>query len=185
MQGSTIKNTGRKLFPRTIGKTTGAVVVAAAMSIVATVPLAPAVQAAQGNILFGVNITTNNACVVLVRRGGTMTQNVGGDVLSSKNAGGVTGIADVYSIFNYQVTVDPPPFFLTAPAGGNNGVSFETTFSGTSITNGVNFGEQAGNIPVTLNSGFSGTRVTVDVTATRPDGFPAGSYQTVSIVRCE
>ena len=149
------------------------------------VPVQQRVEAAQGNVQFGINITTNNSCVVIVRRAGTLAQNAGGNVLSSKNAGGVTGIADVFSLLDYQVTAEAPPFFLNSPSGANTGTTFETTFSGTSITNGINFGEQPGTTPVTLNTGFSGTRVVVDLTATRSDGFPAGNYQTVSIIRCE
>ena len=101
----------RKLLGKWISKTT-CLSFASAFTIcfLSIVPLSPAVHAAQGNVQFGVNITTNNSCVVIIRQGGTLSQNAGGNVLSSLNAGGVAGVADVFSLLDYQVTVDPPPF---------------------------------------------------------------------------
>jgi len=167
------------------GKTASFLIRLLALGACGTLPFASVTQAATANVLFGTNLTTNNACVVIVRQGGTMAVNTTGTQMSSKNAGGSAGVADVFSITNYDITLDPPPFFLNSPPGGNDNVTFTTTFSGTSIFRGRNFADQDGGIPVRLRTGFNITRVTGHLIATRPDTFPAGNYQTVAILRCE
>jgi len=175
-----------KVQRRFSGKKTASLLIRLlALGVCGTLPFASVTQAATANVLFGTNLTTNNACVVIVRQGGTMTIDTTPTQMSSKNAGGSAGVADVFSISNYDVTLDPPPFFLTSPAGGNDNVTFTTTFSGTSLFRGRNFADQDGAIPVRLRNGFSATRITAHLTATRPDAFPAGNYQTVAILRCE
>ena len=83
------------------------------------------------------------------------------------------------------ISVDTPTTFLTFPAGGDTGVSFAVTYSGTSIFRGRTFAEQPGSNAVRLRGGFSITRVNVNLTATKPDGFPAGAYTGYATVRCE
>ena len=62
-------------------------VLACMLNTMAVQPSAPA----QGNVLFGANLTTNNACFIIVRNGGTMVQNPGGSQMSSRFAGGQSG----------------------------------------------------------------------------------------------
>ncbi len=142
-------------------------------------------NAAQDNVQFWGNITTNNPCVVILGRQGQLGVSPDLRQLSSKISGGVSGVADIYSLIGYQISVDGPSFFMTAPAGGNNGVAFTTTFSGSNIFRGITFPEQPGSQQVRLNAGFSITRVNIHLVADRPDSFPSGSYTAITTVRCE
>ena len=78
---------------------------------------APDGRAATGNVYFGGDVTNNNACVVILRQNGTMMPNANATQLSSRLPGGQIGIADVYSIWRYYVTVDAPPYFPSSPSG--------------------------------------------------------------------
>ena len=147
--------------------------------------LANSSVAAQGDIPFVADVTNNNACVIIVQREGTLVQNPAGTQLNSKLAGGQSGVADVYSIWRYEVSVSGPFVFSSRPAGGDDGVTFTTLFSGQSIFRGRTFAEQPGNNAVRLRSGFSITRINVNLIADRPDPFPAGTYQADATVRCE
>jgi type 1 fimbria pilin len=142
-------------------------------------------NAAQGNVQFWGNITVNNSCVITLVRNGQMAPSTDLRQLSSKLAGGMSGVADITSLRSYDVSVDAPSFFITAPGTGNNGVAFATTFSGTSIYRGVAFAEQPGGQKVRLNNGYSVTRVNVHLAANRPTSFPAGNYAAITTVRCE
>ncbi len=158
---------------------------ASAIAINSSVQVDPGTSA-QGNVLFGGDLTSNNPCVVIIRRAGTLAQNATATQLSSRNAGGQSGIADVFSIFRYELSVSPPPFFTSRPNGGDDGVTYQTFFSGVNLNGrGVSFPTQSGSIPVQLTNFFSFTRLTVDLEANRPDPFPAGNYATYATVRCE
>lgn len=159
-----------------------AVAIAASINTMVVQPSMPA----QGNVIFGANLTTNNACAIIVRQSGTMAQNTAGTQLSSRLPSGQAGIADVFAIFPYQISVDTPPYFSSRPAGGDDNVTFSAWFSGQALNSrGANFPSQPGNNPVTLSRYFSYTRLSVDLEASRPDPFPPGSYSTYAIVRCE
>lgn len=138
-----------------------------------------------GTLHFGGNITYSNACAIIVGAPGTITPNPDSTQLSSKNAGGKQGIADVYSIWRYGISVSSPDFFTNAPSGGNDNTTFTTTFSGESLYHGRTFPERSGDRPVRLRNGYSITRVYVDLEADRTDSFPSGDYSAVAIVRCE
>ena len=141
---------------------------------------------AQGNVLFGGNLTTNNACWIIVRQPGDFATNASNTMLSSRLPGGQSGIADVFAIFPYQISVDTPPFFTSRPLGGDDNVTYQAFFAGQALNpRGSTFPSQPGNNPVTLSNFFSYTRLTVDLEASRPDPFPTGNYSTYAIVRCE
>lgn len=146
-----------------------------------------AADAASGNVWFGINLSAPALCVIIVRNDGTLALDGTRQILSSKETGGSSATADVYSLRSYNVTVDAVPFFVTSPSGGNTGVTITSSFSGTALNfRGLTFAEQPGNVPVTLNSGFSGTRLDINMDATRAGSiYPAGNYTAVSIVRCE
>ncbi|MCB1423543.1 MAG: hypothetical protein KDJ69_13985 [Nitratireductor sp.] len=140
---------------------------------------------ASGTIQFGGNITYSNSCSIVVGAPGTITPNADSTQLSSKNAGGQQGVADIYSIHRYDISVSSPDFFTNAPSGGNDNATFTTTFSGESLHRGRTFSERPGDSPVRLRNGYSITRVFVDLEADRTDSFPSGNYTAVAIVRCE
>lgn len=141
--------------------------------------------AATGNINFYGDITQPNACIINVTRDGVLAPNAGSNVLSSKEAGGLSGQARIISFWAYDLSIDPVPFFTTAPPGGNDNVNFSTTFSGQSVLLGRTFAERPGTSPVTLRFGFSVTDIDIHLVASRPDVYPAGDYEAVAIVRCE
>jgi hypothetical protein len=141
--------------------------------------------AAQDSVQFMGNITDNNSCVITLIQSGELGVSPDMRQLSSKLAGGRPGIADITSRRNYFISVDGPSFFMTAPAGGNNGVTFTTTYSGTDISRGRNFAEQPGSQAVRLRGNVSTTRVNIHLVANRPDNFPGGDYSALTVVRCE
>ncbi len=142
-------------------------------------------HAAQDNVQFWGNITTNNPCVVILGRQGQLGVSPDLRQLSSKLPGGLSGMVDVFALRSYDISVDSPTFFMTAPPGGNNGVSFVTTYSGAAVFGSTNFPEQPGSQKVRLKNGFSLTRLNIHLVANRPDSFPGGSYTAVTTVRCE
>lgn len=157
-----------------------------ASAVLTLVTLFPSTAApSSGTLHFGGNITYSNACAIVVGAPGAITPNPDGTKLSSKNAGGQQGVADVYSIWHYDISVSSPDFFTNAPAGGNDNTTFTTTFSGESLYRGRTFSERPGDSPVRLRNGYSITRVHVDLEAGRNDSFPSGDYTAVTIVRCE
>lgn len=146
-----------------------------------------AADAASGNVNFGINIYTPNACFIVVRNDGTLGVDATRQVLSSKEAGGVSAVADVYSFSNYWLQVDAVPFFLAMPTGGDSGVTISSTFSGTALNpRGRTFAERPGNNRIRLRRRYSATRVTIDMAANRVGSpYPAGDYTALSILRCE
>jgi hypothetical protein len=141
------------------------------------------VQAA--NMQFSAEVTPPNACTMILGRDGELGISVDKKTLSSKIAGGLSGIVDVFSFGSFDVTADAPSGFSTAPASGNVGVSMATRFSGIDIFRGRTFSERDGDLPVTLRSGISITRLNIHLIATRPTEFPGGDYTGVVTVRCE
>lgn len=145
----------------------------------------PADASSQGVFFVG-NITDANRCTVNIISDGHLALSSDMRTLSSKLAGGFGGVADVTSSRAYNMTVEAVPFFTQSPSGGNDNTTFEARFSGVSVNKGVNFAEQAGNIPVKTRGANSTTRITAQLIATRTgSAFPGGSYQGQVIVRCE
>ncbi len=135
---------------------------------------------------FGVNIYEDNSCTVQLVQNGTMGVNPGKNQMSSKIAGGTPGIADVYSLRNYEVTVDAVNYFITSPTTGSDATAFTPTFSGTSINRGRTFAERPGNQAMRLRGGYSITRINVNLVVDKLIGtFAAGNYAATTIVRCE
>lgn len=145
----------------------------------------PAGASSQG-VLFVGNITDANRCAVNIINDGHLALSADMRTLSSKLPGGWGGVADVTSSRAYNMTVEAVPFFTQSPSGGNDNTTFEARFSGVSISKGVNFAEQAGNIPVKTLGANSTTRITAQLIATRTgSAFPGGAYKGQVIVRCE
>ena len=145
----------------------------------------PAVAKTAG-VNFGINIAVNNSCTVLLIQNGTMAANAAFNQLSSRIAGGTSGIADVVSQRAYDVTVGAYNYFPTSPSTGSDNTTFTPTFAGTSISRGLTFAERPGNQAVRLRGGNSTTRITVNLVVDKLTGtFPAGNYSATTIVRCE
>ena len=142
--------------------------------------------ATQAAVYFGVSLAEDNRCTVLLIQNGTMGLNPAFNKLSSKIAGGTSGIADVISQRAYDVTVDAYNYFPTSPSTGSDNTTFTPTFAGTSISRGRTFAERPGNQAMRLRGGISTTRITVNLVVDKLAGtFPSGNYSATTIVRCE
>ncbi|MCC0019980.1 MAG: hypothetical protein H6888_02785 [Nitratireductor sp.] len=121
-------------------------------------------------------------CIIVVTDDGAIYNMPGTNRLTSSGSGGRPGRASVYaSRKSYRLSIDPPLGFRSAPAGGNSGVVFSTSFSGNGATS---FSRRPGSSDQKLREGV--TRVEVDFVADRGnDTFPAGSYQAELNLRCE
>lgn len=142
--------------------------------------------AAAANMQFSAEVTPPNGCTIVVQRDGLLGLSGDKKVLSSKLAGGLSGIADVFSGGNYSLTAESTPGFTTAPSGGNSNTTFSSLFSGIDIFRGRTFSERNGTNPIHLRGGISITRVNVHLVATRTGSdFPGGDYTGSVVVRCE
>ena len=142
-------------------------------------------------------IIGGESCEIVVHSSGVMTTNAGETVLSSQEAGGSGGVATVTSRKltgnppglgpAFWVSFEAPTGFSTMPVGGDTGVTFETRFSGVSISRGRNFTNRRGDRPRRLRRrGVSITQITGDLIARRTGSpFPSGAYSAVGILRCE
>jgi hypothetical protein len=148
----------------------------AVVSAMLAAPL-PAV-AATGNVQF--DATVNNTCSITVNQAGLLTANVGQTSLSSLNAGGAAGQADIVATSaNYNVSIDQPTAWGTFPTGGDTNVTFAATYSASGATTVASTN--------TANPLATGTTaVNVDLSATKSSGsFPTGTYAAVVVLRCE
>jgi len=154
---------------------------------IGTVSMVPAhSQTAPGSVPFRAEIYQVTLCLITVDpQAGIIVPSADSTQLSSQLPGGRPGRVEVRSIRPYEIYVSDPPFFDNAPPGGNVNTTVRSFFSGTSVQNGVNFGPQAGSVRQQLNGGFSITDVEVNVVASKPDGFPPGSYSVFAVIRCE
>ena len=148
----------------------------AAVSALLAAPL-PAV-AATGNVQF--DATVNNTCSITVNQAGLLTANVGQTSLSSGNAGGAPGQADIVATSaNYNVSIDQPTAWGTFPTGGDTNVAFAATYATTGATTLT-----TRNTAAPLATGT--TAVNVNLSATKSSGsFPTGTYAAVVVLRCE
>ncbi len=155
-----------------------------AACVFAAIPFSPGASAQTVN--FNGNIPAPNACIIIVLSDGTLAPNPTGTQLSSKNPGGVGGIARVISFTNYRIWLDAPAFFLSSPPGfDGSGVAFSTLFSGTSIFRGRNFTDRPGTNPRRLRRGFSITEITADLIADNTGPYSTGNYTSYATLRCE
>ena len=143
-------------------------------------------QAAQAGVNFGVNIYYHNLCSIVLQENGTLAPNGDNTLLSSKQPGGAPGKARVTSFGAYDLTADEVSFFLSDPGNMSLGSTFVARFSGQAVNNrGRTFAERDGGNAMRLRTGYSITDVTVNLDVTRPNGFAAGDYTALTIVRCE
>lgn len=134
--------------------------------------------AATGDVQF--DAVVNNTCTIAVGPAGVLTTNVGQTTLSSANAGGSAGTADITATSAaYQVSVNAPTAFATAPVNGGTNVTFAANYASAGATTLA-----AGNTARPLSTGVS--NITVNMTATKTSGsFPTGTYAAIVVLRCE
>ncbi|MEM9330853.1 MAG: hypothetical protein AAGA53_05975 [Pseudomonadota bacterium] len=150
----------------------------AAVAAFVAVPLQA--QAVTDNIPF--TGTVSATCLITVTGGGTLAANAGFTSLSSVNAGGAAGTANVTSNGAFSVSLDPVTNFdptTTAPNADLN-----TLFNSSYDLAGANTTTGATGTTALANTGI--TNVSVDLTATKSSGvFEAGSYDATVVLRCE
>jgi hypothetical protein len=139
---------------------------------------APA-QAAVGSVQFNGVVLSN--CTIVITTPGTLDLSADGLKLSSKEGLGIPGSATLLTTgAGYRVDVGTPTSFTLAPSGVNSGVGFATQYSATGVSAAVNV--QGG---ITTALGIGVTNLSVNLTASRPAGFPAGIYAAQTTVTCE
>ena len=137
------------------------------------------VHAAQGSAVFTANLLST--CTVLVGTPGVLDLSADGTVLST-NGGGLgtaAGVTVTTTGTGYNVDVTSPTSFITEPSS-TSGAVFSTQYdlSGVTIAAGI-----TGGVSTSLNLGV--TVVGIDMSVTRSEGFPAGSYTAQTVVTCE
>ena len=149
------------------------------------------------DIIFNASATTSGeACIIELQREGQLGISPNLRTFNSERNGGFGALVQVTSrkqtpspTPGFEITLEPPTSFTTAPAGGNDNVSWRTRFLGTSISNGVNFNRRNGTRSVDLpDDGTSITQVTGHLRARKPRGdvFPGGGlYRAEALFRCE
>ncbi len=132
-----------------------------------------------GDVIF--NGSLLDICIVLVTGSGTIAPNATYTEMSSEHAGGARGEATITTTStNFDVAVDAPSAFSSAPAGADTGVTYEAMVSASGVTSLLDVVDG-----VLSPLGLGLTTLDVGVTATRGAGvFPAGAYQIPVTVRC-
>lgn len=143
-------------------------------------------SAHSANVPFAGSVAERDYCIIVLLSPGALAESTDSQVLSSKEAGGVPGVADVFAGKNKKLSVDAPSSFDTMPVDGDNGVTFETFHSGASIVSGKDYSEFAGTKEVPITGSDSQTRISINLVATRTgDPYPGGSYSATAVLRCE
>lgn len=142
--------------------------------------LAGKANAAEGTVTF--NGTVLPSCLITIGTPGTLTADAGYTELSSKNAGGVAGTATVVATAaTFGLSTSAPATFTSAPAGGDDNVTFVSNYSASGVTSVT---DVVGTVTTPLGIGL--TNVNVDLTATKASGnFPAGNYIADVTITCE
>ena len=165
-----------------------------------------AVNSAQQGVEFGGFVGLGRFCHILLIQSGTIAPNVSRTVLSSQEAAGTVGRAQirtsrVTSGSQFIISVEAPSSFTTAPAELSTGVDFGVNYS--SSYQVFNFNDPHGNpnnaplVSGTLPQFSSAVRLRFPRHATRLDldvhlqatantgSFPPGDYASQVTLRCE
>lgn len=141
--------------------------------------IAPA-AAVTDTVIFNGNVIST--CLITVGTPGILSTNGAMNVLSSSEAGGVSGTATVVTTgAGFNLSTSAPSTFFLAPAGGDDDVSFATHYSASGVTSLL---DVVGSVTSPLGLGL--TNVDVDLSATKSAGvFPAGNYTAEVTLTCE
>ncbi|MEO1702262.1 MAG: hypothetical protein AAFR71_09450 [Pseudomonadota bacterium] len=144
--------------------------------------VATAIVSNAANVPFSALINTPKGCTLVVLQDGILAADASGQILSSKNVGGTSGsVLASTTNASFSAAVEAPTAFATSPAGGNDSVSFNVTYSGTGDTT---IPETVSTVQTRLKRGD--TYLTVDMAASQASGSsPNGNYSAVVTERCE
>ena len=123
------------------------------------------------------------ACTILAATGGSLALAADGSSLASDNLGGLPGTVTILSIGNSTVEVAAPT--RTGQPGDYNasGESLEVAYSGTSGLGLVNQAYTTSPTSFAVST-IPASVLTVNNRLTNPNGFPAGTYSTQTVVTC-
>ena len=169
-----------KSFLRNQVRTHALISIAMISSIAVLIP--QTLNAAQQGIPFGGTVGVRHYCQIVLTGNGVMAPSPDFLELSSMQAGGVAGVAEITTTNgSFDASIDTPTGFSTMPTGGDTGVSFSSNYSMTGVTT---VPQTPGGTVTKLKRGL--TNLSANFIATRVGSvFPAGSYSSVLVLRCE
>ncbi|RWB61338.1 MAG: hypothetical protein E5W38_08890 [Mesorhizobium sp.] len=135
-------------------------------------------SAATGNVLFNGTITAT--CTITINSNGTMTVSSDLQSLSSHNAGGSAGSAQVDTTGGVTLSVDPVTS-TTVPASDVTATTWTPTFA----TTGAQTISETGTATALTAPGTSTVAVNLAGTKSGSNRFSAGNYQATVTLRCE
>ncbi|WP_295813597.1 hypothetical protein [uncultured Nitratireductor sp.] len=146
------------------------------LAIVFTSPAA----AITDTVIFNGNVLST--CLITLGTPGILASNGDFSVLSSTEAGGASGSATILTTgTSFSVSTSTPAAFIAAPTGGDDNVTFASSYSASGVTTLL---DVVGSVTSPLGLGL--TNVDVDMSATKSTGtFPAGSYTAEVTLTCE
>lgn len=147
------------------------------LTVLVAQAVAPSSRAATGTLQF--NGIIDGICIIVVGAAGSLDIAADGLALSTSYGSAATAVVTTTG-GGFELSVGTPSVFDTAPTDGNTGVSFQTSYTTTGITavSGI-----LGGVATALGIGI--TNVSVDLTATRSDVFPMGTYGAETTITCE
>lgn len=149
-----------------------------AASVLAACGGQAASAATTGNVLFNGTITAT--CTVTINSNGTMTVSSNLQSLSSHNAGGSAGSAQVDTTGGVSLSVDPVTT-TTVPASDVTATTWTPTFA----TSGAQTIAETGTATALTVPGTSTVAVNLSGTKSGTNRFSAGNYQATVTLRCE
>ncbi|WP_246225868.1 hypothetical protein [Chelativorans xinjiangense] len=136
--------------------------------------------AVNGTVIF--NGSVLSTCLITIGTPGTLAASADYTMLSSTEAGGSSGTATILTTgAGFEVSTSAPVTFVAAPAGGNDSVTFASSYSANGVTSLL---DVVGSVTSPLGLGL--TNLDVDLAATKSAGaFSAGNYTAEVTVTCE
>mgnify|MGYP000318428949 CR=1 FL=1 len=152
-------------------------VIAIGLTVLAAQLAASSPRAATGTIQFGGLI--DGICTIVVGVSGALDISADGLTISTDYGYPATAVVTTTGT-GFDLSVGTPSVFDTAPTDGNTGVTFQTSYTTTGITtvSGI-----LGGVATALGIGI--TNVSVDLSASRSDVFPSGTYGAETTITCE
>ena len=149
------------------------------MAATAACLFSPAVAQTTGDVTF--NGTVLDSCLVVIGTPGNLAPNTNNTLLSTDETTGLEAAATITTTSaSFDVNVDVPTGFASAPSGGDTAVTYAADYSATGATTATDV-----NAGTATDLGFGVTALTVGASATKTTGvFPAGIYQMQTTVRC-
>jgi hypothetical protein len=123
------------------------------------------------------------ACSILASTGGTLALSTNGDNIASDNLGGVPGTVTILSIGDSTINVDAPTRTAQPGTYSASGESLAVSYFGVGSLAVIN--QPYTSSPTSFDvSTVPASVITVNNRLSNPNGFPAGTYGTQTVVTC-